>query len=79
MAARSLHPQKEVLRHLAADEFHNRSEAHHVGRNFEEDEVQEAVATASEISFSIAPASGWDARTGTTSAGVLRRSDAWPS
>lgn len=31
----------------------------------------------SEISFSIAPASGWDALTGTTSADVLRRSDVY--
>ena len=31
----------------------------------------------SEISFSIAPASGWDAQTGTTSADVLRRSDVY--
>lgn len=31
----------------------------------------------SEIAFSIAPASGWDAQTGTTSAEVLRRSDVY--
>ncbi|GAA1154144.1 hypothetical protein GCM10009654_07100 [Streptomyces hebeiensis] len=31
----------------------------------------------SEIAFSIAPASGWDARTGLTSADVLRRSDVY--
>jgi hypothetical protein len=31
----------------------------------------------SEISFSIAPASGWDAQTGNTSADMLRRSDVY--
>ncbi|GEC07160.1 hypothetical protein SSP24_48150 [Streptomyces spinoverrucosus] len=36
-----------------------------------------AQSQPSEISFSIAPASGWDAQTGTTSADVLRRSDVY--
>ncbi|MGW3007472.1 hypothetical protein ACWC9R_01335 [Streptomyces sp. NPDC001219] len=36
-----------------------------------------AQSQLSEISFSIAPASGWDAHTGTTSADVLRRSDVY--
>ncbi|MEV0553851.1 hypothetical protein AB0I27_10375 [Streptomyces sp. NPDC050597] len=36
-----------------------------------------AQSQPSEISFSIAPASGWDAQTGTTAADVLRRSDVY--
>lgn len=36
-----------------------------------------AQSQASGISFSIAPASGWDTQTGTTSAEVLRRSDVY--
>ncbi|MGW6506481.1 hypothetical protein ACWGCP_02795 [Streptomyces niveus] len=36
-----------------------------------------AQSQPSEISFSIAPASGWDAQTGTTTAEVLRRSDVY--
>ncbi|MER5899343.1 hypothetical protein ABT150_04300 [Streptomyces mirabilis] len=36
-----------------------------------------AQSQLSEISFSIAPASGWDAQTGITSADVLRRSDVY--
>jgi len=36
-----------------------------------------AQSQLSEISFSIAPASGWDAQTGTTSVDVLRRSDVY--
>lgn len=36
-----------------------------------------AQSQPSDISFSIAPASGWDARTGTASAEVLRRSDVY--
>ncbi|WP_327744092.1 hypothetical protein OHO28_22110 [Streptomyces europaeiscabiei] len=36
-----------------------------------------AQSQLSEISFSTAPASGWDAQTGTTSADVLRRSDVY--
>ncbi|WP_407548525.1 hypothetical protein QOM21_05120 [Streptomyces sp. Pv4-95] len=36
-----------------------------------------AQSQPSKISFSIAPASGWDARTGTASAEVLRRSDVY--
>ncbi|WP_431043071.1 hypothetical protein ACQUSR_15045 [Streptomyces sp. P1-3] len=36
-----------------------------------------AQSQLSEISFSIAPAAGWDTQTGTTSAEVLRRSDVY--
>ncbi|MFD8159625.1 hypothetical protein [Streptomyces malaysiensis] len=36
-----------------------------------------AQSQPSEISFSIAPASGWDAQTGTASADVLRRADVY--